>query len=179
VSRASRRAACALFVGLTLALVGVAATASASTPTPISASGGSSDCASEIVNDWYAGSIPTTFAVVCYQRAIASLPTANKLYTSERDDINRAMQIAIVSSSGNGTTTTKITAINSNGRKILLATQSSGGSTKDSSGTTSSGVSSFPLPLLILGGLAILLVLAGGIGLLIRRFQGPPPPDAA
>ena len=37
------------------------------------------------------------------------------------------------------------------------------------------GATSFPLPLLILGGLAILLVAAGGIGLLIRRRQSGAP----
>jgi hypothetical protein len=37
------------------------------------------------------------------------------------------------------------------------------------------GATSFPLPLLILGGLAILLVAAGGIGLIIRRRQGGTP----
>jgi hypothetical protein len=33
------------------------------------------------------------------------------------------------------------------------------------------GADSFPLPLLILGGLALVLVAAGGIGLLVRRWQ--------
>jgi hypothetical protein len=178
VSRAARRTACVLLLGLTLALGGLAGTASASTPSP---SGSLTVCANQVINDWYLGSIPTTFAVGCYQQAIKILPTANQLYTSARDDITRAMQVAIVRSSANGTTTTKITSIKSNGKHILLATQQSGPppSQLDSAASTSSGVTSFPLPLLILGGLAILLVAAGGIGLLIRRFQGQPPADTA
>ena len=40
---------------------------------------------------------------------------------------------------------------------------------------TPGGADSFPLPLLILGLLAILLVLAGVGGMLWRRYQGPGP----
>ena len=40
------------------------------------------------------------------------------------------------------------------------------------------GATSFPLPLIILGGLAILLLAAGAIGLIVRRMQGRGPGPA-
>jgi hypothetical protein len=40
------------------------------------------------------------------------------------------------------------------------------------------GATSFPLPLIILGGLAIFLLAAGAVGLIVRRQQGSDPGTA-
>ena len=49
---------------------------------------------------------------------------------------------------------------------------------KDGSGSHS-GATSFPLPLLILGGLALFLLAAGVVGLIVRRMQGRGGPPTA
>jgi hypothetical protein len=146
-------------------------------------------CWKQLLNDWYDGRIDKTYPVPCYSQALGHLPTDVDVYSSARDDIRRALASAIASKRHHGTTSTSRTTPGGG-----TSTPSSGGGTT-TGGTTSGRQSnngpfgeavdklnpgsaeSLPLPLLILGALALLLVLAGVAGLLVRRRQ--PPPSAA
>ena len=151
-------------------LAGVAAS---SAPPAVSAT----PCWVRLLNDWYDGRIDNIYPIPCYKAAIAHLPTDVQVYSSARDDIDRALAVAlahkkhpnapvptVTESSGRGTSTGPIPS--------AIDSSSPGGAT------------SFPLPLLILGGLALVLLAAGAIGLVVRRMQGrggPPssPPPAS
>jgi hypothetical protein len=146
------------------------------------------------MNQWYQGEIKTIFPLDCYHQAISHLPTDIQVYSSARDDITKALQAAVAydarvkaaalaaqQTTTSSTTTTKAKAI------VVPVIKTHGPGTGGTSSlpniinsASPGGASSFPLPLLILGGLAILLVAAGGIGLLIRRRQsGGPGPGPA
>jgi hypothetical protein len=143
-------------------------------------------CWKLLLNDWYDGTISNVYPIHCYRDAIKHLPTDIKVYSSAADDINRALQQALRDQKKTGTITSVKPAPAQPGK-----TTSTGGTTttttkKKKTGPVSSaikhltpgGAGSFPLPLLILGLLAILLVLAGVGGMLWRRYQGgqgPPP----
>jgi hypothetical protein len=173
-----RRGAGVLFLTTALLLPVSAPAVAASSTTP---------CWQLVMNQWYQGEIKSVFPLDCYHEAIKHLPTDIQVYSSARQDITAALQAAIsydsklkaatqTTTSASGTPTTTTTA------KIpipIVKTHgpgSGGGGAIPSAINSASpgGSTSFPLPLLILGGLAILLVAAGGIGLLIRRRQSGP-----
>ncbi len=148
-------------------------------------------CWKALLNDWYDGRIDHTYAVHCYQDALNHLPADVQTYSSAHDDILRALQSAIAQKKKadkpvgpnslvtpptttprkppkgtKGTTTTTTTAPGRKPDKGL------GGVAEQ---LNPSSASSLPLPLLVLGGLAILLVAAGGAGLVAKRMQARKP----
>jgi cobalamin biosynthesis Mg chelatase CobN len=141
-------------------------------------------CWKLLLNDWYDGTISNIYPIPCYHQAIAHLPTDIKVYSSAADDINRALQAAIARQKQTHKT---VTAVETGATTTTKATKTSSTATttptttakkkpKGPLGTalrdiTPGGADSFPLPLLILGLLAILLVLAGVGGMLWRRYQ--------
>ena len=164
------------------------ATAEAATP-----------CWKLLLNDWYDGRIDQTYAVHCYKDALKHLPSDVSTYSSAHDDILRALQSAITKqkkehkSVGNNTPVPPQNGGGSGGGSGGSGGKGgSGGSTTSTPGTTptstdgepgrngngglagtvgSDNASSIPVPLLILGGLALLLVAAGAAGLIAKRVQ--------
>ena len=137
-------------------------------------------CWQVLLNDWYDGRIDGTYPRHCYSDALKHLPADVQTYSSAHDDILRALQSAIAKQrklghkvgpntliaapagpkkGGGGTSTTDTTQT---GRK-----QGTGLADKLNPGSPSS----LPVPLLILGGLALVLVAAGGAGLIAKRIQ--------
>jgi hypothetical protein len=141
-------------------------------------------CWKVLLNDWYDGRIDGTYPRHCYSDALNHLPADVSTYSSAHDDILRALQSATAKQQKPGGPKP--------GPNTLLKPPpgpKSGGSVASGSGTTTttssgpnqgdgladklnpSSPSSLPVPLLVLGGLAILLVAAGGAGLLTKRIQ--------
>jgi hypothetical protein len=163
-------------------------------PTPATAA--SKSCADQVVADWYGdGRVDKIFPLHCYQEAIRSLPVDVLDYSNAKEDILRALQFARQNkpdpgpSGGEPTTGTTATT----GPDDPGSTTPGGpgdphdpgdpgdGGTVASGAVDTSGPSSIPIPLFILGGLALLLLAAGGAGYLSRRAQarregGPPGP---
>ncbi|MCZ7590036.1 MAG: hypothetical protein M5U27_14510 [Gaiella sp.] len=160
-------------------------------------------CADAVVADWYGdGRVDEIFPIHCYQEAIRSLPVDVLDYSNAKEDILRALAYARQDKadpgpSGGGqrptgatsttdTNDTPAPAGDDDGPGADAGTPGGGG--PDDGGATvaandvdTSGPSSLPIPLLILGGLALLLLAAGGAGYLSRRAQarregGPPGP---
>jgi len=167
---------------LTVLLAVCASSAAFSTP-----ANAATPCWKLLLNDWYDGTINNVYLIHCYHDAIKHLPTDIKVYSSAADDINRALQQAIRAQRKTG----PVTKVETGTTAQPGRTTSTGGTTTTSTtpkkkkrgpiGTairdiTPGGADSFPLPLLILGLLAILLVLAGVGGMLWRRYQGPGTP---
>jgi hypothetical protein len=164
-----------------LAAAGSASAAPAASQTP------TNNCWKAVVNDWLAHQPNVTglYPIPCYTQAIQHLNAYSDVqaYSSAMDDIHRALLAAILtergdgggsgSSSGGGGGTSGGTSGGSSGGS------SSGGSSSSSGGPISSlfndlgpgNAQSVPLPLLVLGALAGLLLLAGAGTWIARRFQ--------
>jgi hypothetical protein len=182
------RAAVFAAVALSALAAGAARPAPAAAATP---------CWKKLLNDWYDGRINNTYAVHCYRDALKHLPTDVQEYSSAHDDILRALQSAIAKrrakheSTGNNTLvppqqppkgggTGGKGGIGGGGDKRggggggnTVSNTTGGGTTGPGLAATgnASNPSSIPVPLLVLGGLAVLLVAAGGAGLIVKRIQ--------
>jgi hypothetical protein len=128
-------------------------------------------CWRQVINDWVKNDrVQTTYPLHCYKDALAHVPEDMRVYSSIEDDILAARQLAA--------------------RRTLRTTQSvkPGSTTTPSSTETQQtptkglykeainqfqprNADSMPLPLMILAGLALLLIAAGGAGLISRRLR--------
>ncbi len=137
-------------------------------------------CWKLLLNDWYDGTINNLYPIPCYREAINHLPTDVQVYSSARDDILRAQRLAVQRQRSSGKQQTTITPGATTPGRTTKTTTTPTTTKKKKTGPigkairdiTPGGADSFPLPLLILGLLAILLVLAGVGGMLWRRYQG-------
>jgi len=135
-------------------------------------------CWKVLLNDWYDGRIDGAYPRHCYNDALKHLPADVQTYSSAHDDILRALQSAIAKQKKLG---------HKVGSNTLIAApagpKKGGGSKTDTTQTgrkqgtglanklNPGSPSSLPVPLLILGGLALVLVAAGGAGLVVKRIQ--------
>jgi hypothetical protein len=142
---------------------------------PGPAGAATSPCRNKIFNDWYPdGKIASTYPIACYQDALKNLPPDAAIYSSLGDDVRAAMRAAMRRSQG-----LKAPLQVGHGAKAIGA-----GSVKNAlvsihntaHDPASSGVvataSSAPLPILVLGGIALALVAAGAIGVGVRHARG-------
>jgi hypothetical protein len=158
-----------------------------------SPAGAAPSCARQVIDDWYAdGRVDRSYPLHCYDDAIEALPADVRIYSSAKEDIQRALQSRLRNepappattdptpgdgqSSGTGTTPTK---------PPKQPTTTDGSDPKDETTpvaappTDGESASSVPIPLLVLAGLALLLIAGGSAGYVMRRYQGrntPPPP---
>jgi hypothetical protein len=149
--------------------------------------GAATPCWKTLINDWYDGRIDGTYAIPCYQQAINHLPSDVESYSSAADDIRRALQERIKgkkSGVGVGAGPTGPTGPSGPG----AAGPGGGGGPSGPSSTTGRKTAkgplgdvlnagsphhadSVPIPLIVLGGIAVLLLAAGSAGLIARRVQ--------
>ena len=158
---------------------------------PAPAPAATKPCGDQVVDDWYGnGRVDKLFPLRCYQEAIRSLPVDVLDYSNAKEDILRALQFARQKKPDPGP---------SGGEAPTGTTDDPGDDDPASPGAgappgsddptetvaappvDTSGPSSIPIPLFILGGLALLLLAAGAAGYLSRRAQarrdgGPPGP---
>ena len=157
-------------------------------------------CWKALLNDWYDGRIDNTYALHCYTDALKHLPPDVVTYSSAHDDIERALQSAIAKLGKTKlTSTTQIAPPPRSTTTTSGGTSSGGGKQKPhpsspggGSGptlTTSTGrnqggglsklankldpgsADSLPVPLLVLGGLALILVAGGAGGLAVKHLR--------
>jgi hypothetical protein len=174
---------CIALLAATLVAAGAqpAAAAGAKKPAPA--------CWKTLLNDWYDGRIDGTYPIHCYRDALKHLPSDVDTYSSARSDIERALQSARAAARKVGRALAPNTLIqpataNGNGKKrrhpSSLVVQTSGrekdkGLAGLADKLNPSSPSALPLPLLVLGGLALLLVAAGGVGLVLKQLQARKP----
>jgi hypothetical protein len=174
-------------------LIGVGITAlslAAAVARPLPAAA-ATPCWKALLNDWYDGRIDNTYPLHCYSDALTHLPADVQTYSSAHDDILRALQNAKAELKKNGTKITPNTPVPPAARPTTTPSKTGTKTTTNSSTTTPPGrkppdgglpsavdkvnhssPSSVPLPLIVLGALALLLVAAGGVGLIAKRRQG-------
>jgi hypothetical protein len=142
-----------------------------------------SKCSSALIKDWYVdGRIDQTYAVHCYREALKDIPEDQIVYGTLREDLTRALQATIRKHGGDVTGNTPVPPSgNSNGPG-----GGSAGSSKDEGffrwlarAIGPDTANSIPVPLLVLGGLALALIAAAGVSFFARRWQArratPPP----
>ena len=143
------------------------------------AAAASRSCADQVIADWYDdGRVGKIYPLACYRKAIAKLPPDVLDYSNAKEEIGRALAFAKQGKPDPGGEDPTPVANDDdvdqpddqdNGLRQAHHRLRDGGTT----GTTdTSGPSSVPVPLLVLGGLAILLLAAGSAGYLRRRMGG-------
>lgn len=153
-------------------------------------------CWKVLINDWYDGRIDGIYAIHCYRDALQHLPADVDTYSSARDDIRQALQKRITQGhtggGGGGSANGGAGGAGGSGGGTSGGGGSSGSGSSGSSGGGSSGggnsssggpipnainnlgpkkADSLPVPLLVLGGVAVALMAAGGAGFLARRTR--------
>jgi hypothetical protein len=164
----SLRAFTAVFVLVlgVVAALSLASTASAATP-----------CGKKVLADWFDnGRIDRIYPLNCYEEAIDSIPADLRDYADAEDVITRALQSALHGRLAPGGKDPSPSQSNSkSGGKG--SSSASGGGTDPGTGpqaapdVSTAGPSSVPVPLLVLGGLSLALLAAGGLGYVSRRRQ--------
>jgi hypothetical protein len=171
------RTASALAALLTLAVAGLVALslsgpAAAATP-----------CGKKILADWYDnGRIDRLYPLHCYEEAVDAIPPDIADYVDARDVIERALQAAVGGHlAPGGKDPTPGDGNGKGGRGIDGGAPGSNGDSGTGPGGTNgpqtapvvdtSSPSSVPVPLLVLGGMSLALLAAGGLGYASRRRQ--------
>jgi hypothetical protein len=170
-----------LLVALVLALSAVAALSFASS------ANAATKCGEKVLADWYDnGRIDRLYPLNCYEEAIDAIPDDIGPYVDAEDVITRALQGAMRGNvvaggcdpSADGSKNDCANAAgggngNGNGGGNGAGTGSSDGTDggEVAPGVDTSSPSSVPIPLLVLGGMSLLLLAAGGLGYVSRRRQ--------
>ena len=169
--RSIRKTGLAAAAVVVSALALVAAGAPAASAAPAATATATNNCWLQVVNDWLAhGQVTGLYPIPCYTQAIQHLSAYPdiKQYSSAIDDIHRALLAAIHEERGNGP-----------GGSLGLG--GGGGGTGATGKSLFSRLAadigpgnaqSIPLPLLVLGGLALLLFLTAAATWFARRLQG-------
>jgi hypothetical protein len=159
----------------------------------------SAPCRDRIYNDWYKdGKIASTYPLACYRDAIKHVPRDADIYSSLKDDIRSALQAAeeraqgkrVPTSVGHGLPTQAASEVKN--ASIVKRTPTKTGTAKTppahtpapdpksrptttlasaAPASTTSSSSGLPVPILILGGLALVLAATGAIGAGVRHFR--------
>jgi len=172
-----------------LAAAAAAFAAPAAQAAPAALQQATSHCWLDVINDWLNNNqVDGTYAIPCYTQAIQQLSARPDIagYSSAIDDIHRALLAAIRQDRNSGPPSGGGTSGPDSSSPASFPGGPGGGS-KGGGGTGSGGIlgiggpssaTSVPLPLIVLGALAILLALAALGTWLARRFQTRRPAPA-
>ena len=170
-------------------LLGAAALVPAAQASPASLQQATSTCWLQVINDWLDNNqVDRVYAIPCYTQAIQKLSSYSDIagYSSAIDDIRRAELAAIRQdrSNGPGGTSGGGPAAPGGGPPTSGGPGNPSGPSGNPSHHTFIGIpgpssaTSIPLPLIVLGALAILLALAALATWLARRVQARRPAPA-
>ncbi len=144
-------------------------------------------CRDRIYDDWYHdGQIASTYPIACYRDALKHIPPDAKIYSSLETDIKAAMQAAlqrlhgkahVPEQVGNGFDTTphggtKGATVTLHSTKRVLADklnrEVAAPRSRGSIAPLADTAANTPLPILVLGGIALALIAAGAVGTGVR-----------
>ncbi len=108
------------------------------------------DCATAVLDDWTRGTLGSGYSPDCYERAIDALPEDLRAYSTATDDITRA-GIAASRDAGTASRTARRLAETPASEDQLRA---------------------FPTEVTVLGGVLAVLLPAGLVAALVRRWRG-------
>lgn len=165
----SLRALIALLTLLTWVLVALSLAGPAAGATP---------CGAKVLGDWFDnGRIDRLYQPHCYEEAIDAIPADIRDYADAEEVISRALQSALRGDLNKGGCDpspdgSANDCVGGAGGKGGPGTSGgTGGGPQAAPNVDTSGPSSVPVPLLVLGGLSLALLAAGGLGYVSRRRQ--------
>ena len=145
---------------------------------PGTAAAESTKCGKQIVADWFDnGRIDRLYPLHCYEEAIDSIPQDIRDYADAADVINRALAAALngkLDPGGPDPSPGSERPIGGGGGD----SGNGNGNPEAAPEIDTSSPSSVPIPLLVLGGIALALLAAGGLGYMSRRRQAHGEDDA-
>jgi hypothetical protein len=182
-----------VLAAVAIAAFAFAATASAATTRSSSADG--RPCWKKVLDDWFSdGRIDGTYPPSCLNAALEHLPPDARQYSDFQDEAHRALSAdaqwikshpkrkahynfgVTGGHPGGGDWGPPPPAhIDKSGKATGGGNPGPGAIKQLFDQGSPSSTTSIPVPLLVLGGLAILLLLAGVASYLVRRFRGGPP----
>jgi hypothetical protein len=142
--------------------------------TTASPAGAATECGKKVLADWFDnGRIDRLYPLNCYEEAIDAIPDDLRDYADAEEVITRALQAALrgeLAPGGRDPTPgdDDPSAGGGNGSDDGSGT-GNGDNPQAAPGVDTSGPSSIPIPLLVLGGMSLALLAAGGLGYLSRR----------
>jgi hypothetical protein len=143
----------------------------------------SSVCSKALIHDWYVdGRVDKTYPVHCYREALKDIPEDQLIYGTLRDDLNRALQSVIRKHNGKVSANTPVPGKSGGGPPGGGGGKGGGFFHWVAGKLGPSTADTIPIPLLVLGGLALMLMLAAAVSFFARRVQArraatdPPPP---
>jgi hypothetical protein len=139
-------------------------------------------CGQQVLTDWYDnGRIDKLYPLNCYEEAIDEIPSDIGPYVDAEDVITRALQGALHGNLTKGSTCDPSAdgsaddCANSGGGKnpgdVTGQNPGSDPQAQETPDVNTSSPSSVPIPLLVLGGMSMLLLAAGALGYISRRRQ--------
>lgn len=159
-----------------LLITAIVAALAALTPATASAA----ECWKELVNDYWADNrVDRTYPISCYREAMESLPADVQQYSDAQDDLRRALLAAIREGrdSGGGFSGGSGVGGSAEGPQALPpGPDADDGASKGFFREVISTIGpknadSIPVPLLVLGSIALLLIGAAGVSYLTRYLQ--------
>lgn len=137
-----------------------------------------SKCGDKILGDWFDnGRIDRLYPLHCYEEAIDSIPADIRDYADAEEVISRALQAAVGGKlAPGGCDPTPGDGKGGEPCRGVTGPSDPGGSSGNNGSEATpevdtTGITSVPIPLLVLGGLSLALLAAGGFGYLSRRRQ--------
>jgi hypothetical protein len=133
------------------------------------------NCGRKVLEDWYDnGRVDKLYPPHCYEDAIDQIPRDLGPYVDAEEVISRALQSALNNELAPGGCDPTPDGDADDCREAGSPSTSgsgggSGGEPEASPEVDPSGASSIPVPLMVLGGMSVALLAAGGLGYLSRR----------
>jgi len=158
-------------VGLLAAVVALTAPAAAM----------ASPCGDKVLADWFDnGRIDRLYAAHCYEDAIDAIPRDLRDYANAEEVILRALQSSLRGELDPGGPDPSPDGSGGSGSGGSGGTPTDPGDGSEAApDVDTTGISSVPIPLIVLAGMSVALLTAGGLGYLRRRnaVDEPPGPD--
>jgi hypothetical protein len=132
-------------------------------------------CGKKVLNDWWDnGRVDRLYPLHCYEEAIDGIPKDIRDYSDAEQVISRALQAAVggnLATGGNDPSPDDDPGIRDPGAPVPGGSGPPGDGGSVASPEVGEGTSSVPIPLIVLGGMSLALLAAGGLGYLSRRRQ--------
>jgi hypothetical protein len=145
---------------------------------PGTASAAGTPCRDKVIADWYHdGKIASTYPIGCYRDALKHIPVDAKIYSNLSDDVSAALRAATRRSHGLSAPLQVGHGAKATGAgnvKAALVSIRSAPHDPASTGVVATTTNA-PLPILVLGGIALALAAAGALGVAVRHARGRRP----
>ncbi len=133
-------------------------------------------CGKKVLNDWWDnGRVDRLYPLHCYEEAIDSIPADIRDYSDAEAVISRALQAAVggkLAAGGDDPSPDDDPGNRDPGAPVPGGPEDPGSTDGgEAAPSVEGGTSSVPIPLLVLGGMSLALLAAGGLGYLSRRRQ--------